>query len=652
MHQIKLRPFFLRYFFPAIFLMVLAAPTAFGHAGQTGCDCCPPILANLMEQAGQNLNLAMSQPPTKATAPEKTGVKADDKADTIYFGGPIVTMVKDGHRVEALAVKDGKIAAAGPKAEVLAIQGPQTKMVDLDGRCLMPGFIDPHSHVVMQSAKFATVNLDPKPIGEVSSIADIQRLLRERLDNQKPAPGQWVIGWGYDDTGMKDMRHPNRDDLDTVSTEHPIILVHISGHLMAGNSRMLEVCGITADTPDPEGGKIQRRPGSKEPNGVLEELAMLFVFKKLPTPTPEKAMAMLEQGLGHYAAAGITTAQDGATGLGAVKLLGAMAQAGKLPIDVVSYPMYKGINDALFDAIAQNWQTFGRFRLGGVKLTLDGSIQGYTAYLSKPYFVQPGATTVTPDRCENSTTEHLFVSGDTPAEKTAAGAKPQDGYRGYPNMTQEEINSWLQRCDAKGVQLLAHTNGDAATDMLIAAVATARQDKPRPELRTVIIHAQTMREDQLDFAAKHGLVPSFFPIHVPFWGDRHRDLFLGPERAARIDPAKSALNRGMKITLHHDAPIASIGMLPVAAAAVNRVTSSGKELGPEQRITPFEALRAITADAAWQYFEENRKGTLETGKLADLVILTADPLAVDPMKIGDIKVLETIKEGKTVYQAQ
>jgi hypothetical protein len=195
-----------------------------------------------------------------------------------------------------------------------------------------------------------------------------------------------------------------------------------------------------------------------------------------------------------------------------------------------------------------------------------------------------------------------------------------------------------------------HTNGDAATDILIEAVKVARSGQPRPDLRLTIIHAQTIREDQLDFAAAQGLVPSFFPIHITYWGDRHRDIFLGPERAARISPAKSALNRNMKFTLHHDAPIAGIGMLPVAAASVNRVTSSGQLLGADQRVTAFEALRAITADAAWQYFEEDRKGTLEVGKLADLVILSADPLAEDPMKMGDIEVLETIKEDRTIFR--
>jgi predicted amidohydrolase YtcJ len=188
--------------------------------------------------------------------------------------------------------------------------------------------------------------------------------------------------------------------------------------------------------------------------------------------------------------------------------------------------------------------------------------------------------------------------------------------------------------------------------MLLAAVEKVRASKPRPDLRTTIIHAQTMRDDQLDVAARHGLTPSFFPIHVFFWGDRHRDLFLGPERAARINPARSALDRKLKITLHHDAPVAGISMLKVAWTAVNRVTTSGKPLGPDERITPFEAMRAITADAAWQNFEENQKGTLEAGKLADMVILSSDPLSIDPMAIQDIRVMETIKEGRTVYLAK
>jgi len=363
-------------------------------------------------------------------------------------------------------------------------------------------------------------------------------------------------------------------------------------------------------------------------------------------------MAMLEEGMRFYAQAGITTAQDCASGKGTLKLLETMEKEGKLPIDIIAWPIYKGVDDATFDAIVADHGTIGRLRRGGVKMTLDGSIQGYTAFLSQPYYVQPGATQPTADKCVTDTAEHIFISMDNESGSGGNPAGPGKGHRGYSNMTQEEVDVWVKRCDAGNVQMQVHTNGDAATDMLIKAVEKARGDKPRPDLRTTIIHAQTMRDDQLDFSAKHGLTPSFFPIHVYFWGDRHRDLFLGPERAARISPSRSALDRKLKITLHHDAPIAGIEMLTVAWSAVNRLTTSGKELGPEERITPFEALRAITADAAWQIFEEYRKGTLEAGKLADMVVLSDDPFSVDPMKIKDIKVLQTIKEGNIIYSVK
>ena len=268
---------------------------------QTGCGCMPTLFANIIENAGLELSrrefikeagaaggvLFFGGIASSAFAGSKA-LSKDAKADAIYHGGPILTMTKDGDRAEALAVQNGHIMAVGTLAEVMATKGPNTKLIDLGGKTLMPGFFDPHSHLVMQSVKFSTANLDPKPIGEAGSISDIQRILRDWIKQKKIQPGKWVIGWGYDDTGIEEQRHPNRDDLDAVSTEHPILLMHISGHLMTGNSRILEEIDINAETKDPEGGKIQRKPGSSEPNGVLEENAMYLVLKKLPVPTPER----------------------------------------------------------------------------------------------------------------------------------------------------------------------------------------------------------------------------------------------------------------------------------------------------------------------------------------------------------------------------
>ena len=582
----------------------------------------------------------------------KETLMSSNKADVIYHGGSIVTMISDGHRVEALAVKDGKILRTGLTADVFALAGPKTQVVDLQGKCLMPGFIDSHSHVVSQSLKYATANLDPVPIGPAATMDDIKRILRDWITAKGIKEGECVIGWGYDDTAIKEQRHPTKEDLDQVSKVHPIVLMHISFHIVAVNSKTLEMAEITKDTPDP--GRIQKDKDG-EPTGVLEELAMTLIAGKriLPALTLDQVRPLIKDGLKVYASEGITTAQEGAATSSSVGALRAMADSGELPIDVIAYPLYKSFDPggSLLEQVIADKGRRGRFRLGGIKLTVDGSIQGYTAFLSKPYFSQPGPGEVAEDQCCGSNNgERIFLSDVHTHQAVTHAAGTTDENRGFANMTRTEIVEWLSRADRHGLHALIHTNGDAATDLLIKALPEVRRE-PRKDLRTTIIHAQTIREDQLDVAAEHGLIPSFFPIHVYFWGDRHREKFLGEERARRICPTKSALDRGMVFTLHHDAPVAGVGMLPLVSAAVNRQTSGGYNLGPEYRITPYQALRAITIDAAFQYFEEDRKGTLQAGKLADMVILNADPLVIDPMKIGAIRVLQTFKEGATVYLA-
>lgn len=286
-----------------------------------------------------------------------------------------------------------------------------------------------------------------------------------------------------------------------------------------------------------------------------------------------------------------------------------------------------------------------------IKLSVDGSIQGYTGYLSKPYFKRPDDAQSTAGTCAADDRGGKLLGLDEAEKKDGAKSKKNaDGVA--PNVLPEEMEKWIKDCDAHDVRLHVHCNGDAAADILLNAIEKIRGDKPRPDLRTVIVHAQMLREDQLDIVKKHGMVPSFFPVHISFYGDRHRELFLGPERAARLNPCNSALKRGIKFTLHHDAPVLAYSMIPLVHTAVNRITSSGKVLGPEQRIPVFAAMRAITADAAWQGCEEDIKGTLETGKWADLVILDNNPMKVDKLKIGDIIVLETIKQGNTIYKAE
>jgi len=570
------------------------------------------------------------------------------KADLILFGGDIITVDSANTVAEAVAIKDGKIAAVGTQAAVMAWRGPGTELNDLGGKTVLPGFVEPHSHVSMVGIKLAVADLSPPPMGPVGNFADLKRALLEYNESRNLEPGDWIIGMGYDDTAMAEGHHPTREVLDAISSENPIFLLHISGHLAAVNSEALEIAGIDENTPDPDGGRIQRLAGSQEPNGVLEEFAMFSLFEVLPTPSEEETAKQIEGAVAHYASHGTTTAHDAAIkSPEQLALYHSLAAAGRLAIDVVGWPL---LSDQMLANFEQDRHYRGRFRLGGLKILLDGSIQGYTGYLSQPYYIQPGADKPvgTDDVGE---ADHLLVKSDAPTEVAPLPHAEGRDYRGYPTFeSQQEVTDWLKKAYEKNWPVQCHTNGDGATDMLIAAVREAEEAYPEKDRRVVIVHAQMMREDQLDAAKELGMTPSFFPSHIYYWGDRHREIFLGPERAARIDPLKSALDRGIVFTTHHDAPVTPADMLLPIWAAVNRVTSSGKELGPEQRIPVIEALRAVTINGAYQIFEEEIKGSIEPGKVADFVILSANPLVVDPMAIKDIQVEETIKEGKTIYR--
>ena len=259
----------------------------------------------------------------------------------------------------------------------------------------------------------------------------------------------------------------------------------------------------------------------------------------------------------------------------------------------------------------------GRYKDGGIQLMLDGSPQGKTAWLAEPY--------------------HVIPEG-----------QPAD-YRGYPSMTAEQVSGMLDAAFANGWQVLAHCNGDAATEQFVECVGAAVAKHGPADRRTVMIHAQTVRDDQLDRMAAIGMVPSFFSSHVYYWGDYHRDSVLGPARAARISPMRSAARRRLRFNIHNDAPVVPPDILRLVWSAVARKTRSGETLGLDQAITVEEALRAVTIDAAWAHFEEDAKGSLAPGKLADLVVLGADPTAVDVDAIPDIPVLATLKEGGVVY---
>jgi len=533
-------------------------------------------------------------------------------ADWILVSDNVITMASGDPRAAVplgIAVKDGRILGVAEKDQLDAWTADGTTIVDVGDNTVLPGFIDAHGHVGFSALATTMANVASPPVGKVTNIATLQAQLRDFIATRNIPPGSWVIGMGYDDSLILEQRHPNRQDLDAASSDHPILLLHVSGHLMAANSRALARGGITAESADPAGGHIRRLPGSTEPNGVLEESAAapLRRYMAASNVDPEESViAAFEQ----YASFGITTAQDGASNLQSIELLREVGAKGKLPMDVVAYPIGSGDVDAI--SSAYTWGTYeNRLKIGGIKLILDGSPQGKTAYLTKPYHVPP-------------------LGQDA-------------AYRGYPTIAPVDATDLITAYLRKRIPILAHANGDAAADILINAVADAQ---PTHDHRTVMIHAQTVREDQLTRMKGLRLIPSYFSAHTYYWGDWHRDSVLGEDRAKRISPTASTLARGMVFTVHNDAPIVPPDMLRLLWSTTNRKTRSDVTLGPDQRISVYDALQAMTIHAAYQNFEEADKGSIKAGKLADLVVLSGNPLRDD---ILTLRVEATYSHGRRIY---
>jgi predicted amidohydrolase YtcJ len=554
------------------------------------------------------------------------GVGPLPPADLVFFGSHILTIDPATDGAEGVAVRGETIAAVGTRKEISRRIGPGTRIVELGERALLPGFIDAHGHLGLVMLLVDHLNASSPPVGPMESIDDIVSALQARIAARAPAPGEFVVGYGYDDSLLAERRHPTRDDLDRASPTQPIVLLHVSGHLVAANSAALSAIGVGPRTPDPAGGLIRRRPGSREPNGVLEEAAAgpALASQAEVFTSPEKFAAALDKALAYFVRFGITTIQDGASSPAMVAGLAAVAARKPLPVDVAAY-LHEN-SSATTTPIEQlgfaRSYTAG-VRVAGVKFVLDGSPQGRTAWMTKPYLEGPPGV---------------------PADYTA-----------YPTIDPEFYRARAAELIAAGIPILAHANGDAAIDLMIesvegALVSLEEAGKPAPDHRSVAIHAQFTRPDQLDDMKRLGIIPSFFAAHPYFWGDWHRKSF-GDARALAISPLHSAHERGLLYTIHSDAPVVPPDVLRLIEIAVRRETRSGFVLGAGERATVDEALRAVTLDAAYGYFEEDQKGSLTPGKRADFVVLSADPRAVASDAIDAIEIVETFARGRSVYAA-
>lgn len=554
------------------------------------------------------------------------------KGDAIYFGGTILTMEDTSPTVEAVVLNDGKIIFAGDKQEAEKYADETTVEYDLKGKTLLPGFIDAHGHITSRAGMMQAVDLSPTPYGTVNSIADLQQTLKEYIRKHNLPVDQPIIGNGYDDAIITEHRHPTILELNAVSQTHPIIVIHASGHASVVNSAMLKFLGIDETVRDPEGGHFGRDKKTGKLNGKLEEnasfTALLNLTKKIAqengnenNDTISNALKNLLKAQDEWLSYGQTTICDGRTMGESLALLKDAADKNLLKADIIYFPDYEHYKEHLKDFKPEYMKYYNRLKLGGFKFSDDGSPQGKTAWLTQPYLVPP----------EGQGTD----------------------YKGFPIFTDSTLYSDLKTLFQNHITAQMHVNGDAAIDQAIRVISRLKSEGTyKPELRTTFIHVQNSRPDHIQKIKDIGVIPSYFPTHVYLWGDWHYTSVFGPERAAFISPTNAAKKAGIIFTIHHDAPVTPPDLITAVYAAVNRKTRSGRILGPDERIKPLDALKAITIHAAYQFHEEKIKGSIKVGKLADLVILDQNPLEIPSEKIKDIKVLETIKEGKSVYKME
>lgn len=540
-------------------------------------------------------------------------------ATRIYSNGSIVTMDSRCSTVESIAIKDGKILGVGSAQEMKCFSGAATEHVDLRGKVMLPGFYDGHSHF-MRAGMHACRYLDISafPVGTIRNISQIAERIKAHA--AKTPKGELITCCAYDDTALEECRHLTLAEMDAIAPDHPLFLRHVSGHLALANSAALRNAGLSGATPDPLGGRLGR-DGQGNLTGVLEEpSAMSLVTPAIPDLSNDQWLEAVRCASNQYVARGVTTAQDGGvTDSMWDSYFYAHAQKGLL-CRVQLLPRYGSftLSKLPFAEAGTPLTSDNMLTLGAVKLFQDGSLQAYTGFLTNPY------------------------------HKRIYEGLPED-WRGYPIRPRHELVKEIVKFHMQGYQVAVHGNGDGAIDDILEAFEEAQKAYPRNDARHILIHCQTAREDQLDRARRLGVVPSFFVVHTYYWGDRHEDIFLGPQRAGRLNPLRSAIKRGMRFTLHNDTFVTPMDPLRSVWSAVNRLSSSGRVIGPEQRISVQDALRAVTSWGAYQFCEENTKGSLEPGKLADMVVLEENPLTVSPESIKDIPIAATIVDDKLVF---
>ena len=542
----------------------------------------------------------------------------DGKSLKVFINGDIISMDPSTPRARELAVEGDRILALGNGSDLSGLKArPDTELVDLKGKTVVPGLIEPHTHPITSSLLYQWADVSGFTH---QSRREVMDALRDAVE--KKEKGEWVTAFGYDPILIRELTALTADELDRLAPENPVFVMIQSMHTAFVNRAALKRAGVGEDSPQPAGGSFVKDESGRLTGMVVEQGGMLpFLFCILLESSLD-GKSMLDQQLGRFAAAGYTTL--GSMGEfplfpDSVKTLKACVESGPFPMRVVYM-------DKALDLEAGQWEDArpdsDRFYQRGAKIWYDGSPYSGNMHLD-----------------DNFLNSELMQTGlGLPADSP-----------GYAMMPYETLRELIGKYHDWGFQIAVHGQGDRAVREILDAFEYARNRSPRSDHRHRIEHGALFPPDQLARTLDLGLTVSWHINHIYYYGEALRDDIIGPERAARLMPFRSALDRGLRCSLHNDSPMYPPEPFKLIRTAVTRRTRRGSVIGPDQAVTVMDALKAVTIDAAWQLFLEDEIGSLTPGKKADLTILNENPLMVDPDRLDLIKVLETYSGGEKSY---
>ncbi|MFZ5827395.1 MAG: amidohydrolase [Bacillota bacterium] len=534
-------------------------------------------------------------------------------AEVIYRGGPVYSGHLSWQPVEALAIAGGRVLAVGAEVDVMQTRGPATRVVELEGRPLLPGLIDAHLHILGYA-----LTLDLLAVMGLPSLEAVKQLVAAEAA-ARPA-GEWIIGRGWDQDRWVERREPTKEDLDQVSPNHPVYLQRNCNHVAVVNSAALRAAGITKETPDPEGGHIDRDPVTGEPTGMLRENAQALIQAVIPKMDDERRRLLLEQAMREALSYGITQVHTddcryGGGIEGVEALFTAMVGPDKIPLRITQMFPVQEVERAAARGVktgaGDEW-----FRWGQVKIFADGSLGGRTAALLEPY-------------SDDASTTGLYIHDP------------------------EEFKALVAKAHALGNQVGAHCIGDGGAKLFIDAVTEANRQTPRADARHRLIHCQILNEELMDRMVTEGIVGDIQPVFLKSDGYWFVDR-VGKERAKTSYAWRTMLEKGIPLCGGSDCPIEPLNIWYGIYCTVTRQDLNGYPAGgwqPEQKLSVAETLDMFTTGASYSTFEEQFKGALAPGMAADLVVVDRNPFSCDPSELKDVKVLLTVVGGVVAYEA-